>query len=315
MSAARIYMKTVTGQPITNEEVDIVKNIIAVNKNVRVNNQPVNLDITTYEGARNYFQLFIYSHNKDTTADLTLKAYLAGRSSAVSALEVTPNGIDFGKGGGQEVVVGQFDFTKDATDYLTKLEEHLNNSYHNVSLDFLNSSVNVPYISNTGNITTVEYEKSLRDKVLSSEFRDVNISTDPNNPKYVNSIQAIIEFDKNFLTTVSPVTDYNQKIQEPNALDNSQAKVNAEMLYDLLKTFMQELSAGSPIGSVMGDISVVFNRLQNILKQTPDALPGDKKTKLGGVQVFINQYSNIPSKPTERSNVKFLQVEYTRQTR
>ena len=197
------------------------------------------LNITQNEDLRKYVTLFINSYDipaeieakipKDSK-ESKLKIYLEGTSvkSTTHLLSITGNTIDFGTGA--KFTGSLFHSTPEnvANDLIGKLTSHIENMYLHINHSLLTKdNVKMHIINSDGTLSDINNNGSYKDFVRNNtetKYLSHNIGTEEN-PKYVYTIQPVIEYDTSFVDDAN--TRINNELQaERNGTKTEITKAN-----------------------------------------------------------------------------------------
>jgi hypothetical protein len=274
--ASEIYLRALDGT-ITPEDDLVAEAILAVQKDVREKGSPVNFDIRTPEGIRNYTELFIYNHTKadqgGSDPHMSLSSYFVQRAQSLPgdyfAHEFSNKGLFFGRGKHGLTAKTNMDT------YMRQWREHLANRFQHTNLRFLNNgTVKLPIIKTDNTVAELApgntYLEYLKQHAWQTNVIGHNIAEPGKPANFVYTIQQIIEFDttpfdiKPVVTAAPEATEAKaEKVETAEEIEKANQAALDHMFEDL-PAFVGSLSSPEVASGLPGPLLVHESAYQNI---------------------------------------------------
>lgn len=271
-NAVRIYLDAKSGSIGANQR-RALKEIAKAIKGLKdENQQPINLDVTSTAGLRNYISLFTYLHPTEKM-DLGTALQSKPRDYRAFSVEENRNTIVISYGEGKGVNVKTLKIEKEGPnagkvngplDFIEGLEEHLMGSsfYSNAKYLSLSGNLQIPYIGSDGSVAveTSSYEDLLKANTY-TDILETNIGSEES-PQFVYFSQPKIEFVNKIVDEVeSEETSIEEKVSKSE--EKSTDKVfKSSLLGDIDLTQSFDDSIDLSIGSLSAEDFSVFNKSQ-----------------------------------------------------
>lgn len=316
-SAADIYMRSSTGGELVPAMQDARDEILKA--------MGEDYDIYTPAGLRNYVQMFTYSHNGDSSVkNQKLKDFLKAQKSGYYAIDVSPTGIDFGRGAGIGFNAAAFTYTKNPDAYLSALEKHLSESYAHVHIDNLGSSTPIILMDDTYQTSQINeggtYDDFVKEHIITTNLIDFNIGTEEN-PKYIYTIQPIIRYDTSFMEGVNlRIADADAESAVDKSIDDiatATAKAASLMVFDRQDAIANIQVKLTELQGYMLEVTGLDKQRDQIvaLDKSLKALGGDEYKEITGdapasIESYQEQFVQLATaaKALEESDPKRLEI-------
>lgn len=232
VKATEIYLRSIDGTT-TDADNQAADAIMEIQKDARIKGSPINFDIRTPDGIRNYTELFIYNHTKSDQggADhMSLKQYFMQRAKTMPgdyyAHEFSNTGLYFGNGSKGIAVANS------PEDYMEQWREHLQNRYQHSELKYLNNgTVKLPVIREDNSVSELApgntYLEYLKQNAWQTNIMGQNIAEPGKPANYVYTIQQIIEFDTKPFTT-APAATSSENVSQDASKEEQRKQIKAD---------------------------------------------------------------------------------------
>ncbi len=234
--ASIIYTNAITGN-LTDADNKIADSINLLQKNVSEKGTPINFDIRTEQGIRNYTELYVYNHTKhdisdeaevDSKGKTIKKPITLERWASQTNLPADYYASDFDRTGlhfysGEKGMVPN----TGGLPYIEAWTDHLRNRYQHTNLRFMNNTtVKLPVIKTDGSVVELapgnSYLSYLKQNAWSTNVMGQNIAEGNEAPNYVYTIQQIIEFDTAAMGVDNSITTEEDRVERAKARQDLQ---------------------------------------------------------------------------------------------